>query len=152
MKTAQQLNCVKSIELGTVKTSQRLEQAPTLEQQTPALEQAPALEKAPVLKHVSARTCPLCHESAHLGDSEESFTTLAALNPEAAVFYDRDLAESADASGLCGPRFRQNSGGLHAHYGNPAGARYIVYKWQAEPKLWEKILDIRPTPRREPQC
>lgn len=76
-----------------------------------------------------------------MGDSEETLAALAALDPEAAVFYDRDLAEALDLRDLCGPRFRSNGAGLHAHYGNPAGARYVVYKWKVEPQLWEKILD-----------
>ena len=82
--------------------------------------------------------CLMCGVSpAHVGDSEESFISLATLDPEAAVFYDRDLATSADVAGLCGPRFRKTLGqGLFAHYGAPQGARYVVYHWKPESKHW----------------
>jgi len=81
--------------------------------------------------------CVMCGAPAHVGHSEESFVSLAALDPEAAVFYDRDLATLADVAGLCGPRFRQTPGqGLFAHYGSPQGERYVVYHWETEAKRW----------------
>jgi hypothetical protein len=99
--------------------------------------------KAP--QAVQVNLCPLCQEPAHQGDSEETFDSLVALNPEAAVFFDRDLAEAATVTGLCGPRFRQNSAGLYAHYGSPRGARYVVYQWQPEPQLWKICVDTAET-------
>ena len=74
----------------------------------------------------------------HVGDSEESFASLAALDPEAAVFYDRDIVGVANVDGLCGPRFRKNSAGLYAHYGSPSGARYVVYEWKKT--CWKLII------------
>jgi len=101
----------------------------------------PATKRPARTKTVPSQACPFCRGPVHQGDSEESFASLASLDPEAAVFYDRDLADVNIIGGLCGPRFRQNSIGLHAHYGNPAGAGYVVYKWQADQKLWKKIID-----------
>lgn len=88
--------------------------------------------------------CLMCGAPAHVGDSEESFVSLAALDPEAAVFYDRDLATSDAVVGLCGPRFRQTRGqGLFAHYGSPQGARYVVYHWDPESKSWKSFGEMR---------
>lgn len=82
--------------------------------------------------------CPICHCPAHVGDSEEALSTL---DPEAAVFYDRDVAEVDCVRGLCGPRFRLNTSGLHAHYGSPAGKRYVVFFWEPTVSLWKLIID-----------
>ncbi len=82
----------------------------------------------------------MCHEP-HEGDSEESFESLAVLDPEAAVYYDRDVVGVANIRGLCGPRFRQNGFGLYAHYGSPGGRCYVVYQWKLEALRWELIID-----------
>src|SRR5436190_2004284 len=99
-----------------------------------------AVAKLPVSKP-QLPTCPLCGEPAHQGDSEESLAALAALNEEAAVYYDRDLATNDDVEGLCGPRFRKNSSGLYAHYGSAGGCRYVVYTWLTGEKRWNRVLD-----------
>jgi hypothetical protein len=78
----------------------------------------------------------------HMGDSEE---LLHAFDPEVAVFYDRDVAETENVVGLCGPRFRLTSDArLHAHYGTPQGAVYRVFAWQPEKKSWSLIIDTAP--------
>lgn len=89
------------------------------------------------------RTCSMCHEP-HEGDSEESFDSLAVLDPEAVVYYDRDVVGLANVDGLCGPRFRQNVSGLYAHYVSPGGARYVVYQWKLDDKRWEMIIEVLP--------
>ena len=85
----------------------------------------------------------MCHEP-HEGDSEESFDSLAVLDPEAVVYYDRDVVGSTNVNGLCGPRFRQNGVGLYAHYGSPGGASYVVYQWKLYEKCWETIIEVIP--------
>lgn len=82
--------------------------------------------------------CPSCLGPAHVGDSEEP---LIKLDPEAAVFYDRDVAETERVIGLCGPRFRLSGGRLHAHYGRPFGARYTVFAWSPVKKSWEIVIE-----------
>jgi hypothetical protein len=81
----------------------------------------------------------MCHEP-HEGDSEESFESLAVLDPEAAVYYDRDVVGLANINALCGPRFRNNGHGLYAHYGSPGGASYVVYQWRLDEKCWKLII------------
>lgn len=80
-----------------------------------------------------------CHNCGgeHTGDSEES---LMALDPEAAVFYDRDVADTNLIAGLCGPRFRMSGRRLHAHYGTPART-YKVFEWSDTKKSWTMIID-----------
>ena len=86
--------------------------------------------------------CSMCGES-HVGDSEESLASLAVLDPEAAVYYGRDVVGAINVVGRCGPRFRQNSSGLFAHYGAPAGRFYVVYQWKLDEKRWEAIIDVQ---------
>ena len=87
------------------------------------------------------KICSTCHET-HEGNSEESFDSLAGLDPEAVVYYDRDVVGSTNVNGLCGPRFRQNSVGLYAHYGSPGGANYVVYQWKLDDKRWVMIIEV----------
>lgn len=84
--------------------------------------------------------CALCQEP-HEGNSEESFTSLAVLDPEAAVFYDRDVVSASNVTGLCGPRFRNNGFGLYAHYGSPGGPSYVVYQWNPGDNGWRLIIE-----------
>jgi hypothetical protein len=85
----------------------------------------------------------MCHEP-HEGDSEESFASLEILDPEAVVYYDRDVVGASNVNGLCGPRFRQNGFGLYAHYGSPGGESYVVYQWKLDAKRWELIIEVLP--------
>ena len=106
----------------------------------PAKKKKTARSRAKILP-ILTPVCALCGDSAHQGDSEESLESLAALNPEAAVFFDRDLADLADVAGLCGPRFRQSAVGLCANYGSPAGRRYVVYRWDTDDQHWVQYVD-----------
>jgi hypothetical protein len=88
---------------------------------------------------VVSSNCIYCG-ALHQGDSEES---LATLDPEAAVYFDRDLADQQHVIGLCGPRFRISSLiGLHAHYGSAASGRdrYVVFHWDAEALRWDQVI------------
>lgn len=82
----------------------------------------------------------MCNEP-HEGASEETFASLAVLDPEAAVYYDRDVVGAANIDGLCGPRFRDNGFGLYAHYGSPGGRLYVVYQWRPDDKRWKLIIE-----------
>lgn len=84
--------------------------------------------------------CRNCGAHSHEGNSEES---LVDLDPEAAVFYDRDVADTDLVVGLCGPRFRISGGRLHAHYGWPGGI-YKVFEWGHGKQSWGLIVDNSP--------
>lgn len=73
----------------------------------------------------------------HQGTAEEGLTSI---DPEAAVYFDRDVANDPQIVDLCGPRFRDSSIiGLHAHYGFP-NLRYVVYRWHRHEKLWMREI------------
>jgi hypothetical protein len=74
----------------------------------------------------------------HEGNSEEP---LAALEPDAVVFFDRDVAEPGIVADLCGPRFRITNSQLLAHFGSPAGKRYVVFCFNKEAKGWKLLVD-----------
>ena len=68
--------------------------------------------------------------------------SLAELDPDAAVFFDRDVVEPGlVCANLCGPRFRLTNRTLLAHFGSPAGACYVVFRFDAMDKKWTVIID-----------
>ena len=54
---------------------------------------------------VQVLPCPFCsgEHRGNFGD-EQTFEAVAAFDPEAAVFFDRDVVEDDAPRGLCGPR------------------------------------------------
>lgn len=94
--------------------------------------------RSAVRSAASASFCPHCHGPMHEGDSEEP---LAALEPDAVVFFDRDVVEPGIVADLCGPRFRITNRQLLAHFGSPAGTRYVVFTFNKEAKSWKSIID-----------
>lgn len=127
----------------TVKSKQK--RKPKLKSQTITKRPKRAVPETPLPppRRTSRVTCPSCHGPAHEGTSEES---LIALNPEAAVFYDRDVADTDLVAGLCGPRFRLSGGRLHAHYGWP-GSIYKAFEWSPTTQSWALIIDTSPRSR-----
>jgi hypothetical protein len=94
----------------------------------------------------SAPVCSACGRP-HQASIEADIATI---DPEAAVYFDRDVAADPSLVDLCGPRFRPSYIiGLHAHYGYP-GQRYVVYRWDAGRKLWiRKIPELTKQEARE---
>lgn len=84
----------------------------------------------------------------HHGNQEES---IVAIDPVAAVYYDRDVAPLARVAGLCGPRFRpvdpnNPARGLRAHFGFPYDGKngYAIYQWEASHLLWLREIPAMP--------
>ena len=74
--------------------------------------------------------------------------SLAELDPDAAVFFDRDVVEPGLVANLCGPRFRLTNRTLLAHFGSPAGACYVVFRFDAMYKKWTVMIDTGAKNRR----
>ena len=74
--------------------------------------------------------------------------SLAELDPDAAVFFDRDVVEPGLVANLCGPRFRLTNRTLLAHFGSPASERYVVFNFAPNAKRWVAMIDTKPPKRR----
>lgn len=86
-----------------------------------------------------------------MGNQEE---TLTSLDPDALVFYDRDVGPESRVAGLCGPRFRPvdesfPDRGLRAHFGFPYAGKdgYAVYRWVPRHSRW--FREIPEVPKAE---
>jgi hypothetical protein len=94
------------------------------------------------------KRCPHCPEGSHEGDPAFE-KTLAELDSDAMVFFDRDIGETGIAVDLCGPRFRLTNGHLFAHFGSPRrlydrqGSHYVVFCFDPAVKCWKLVTDTR---------
>ena len=93
--------------------------------------------------------CPHCGELAHEGYTFVSGVRvatpqelIASIDPEACVYFDRDVCLPGAVADLCGPRLRTTAGqGLLAHFGSPAGDRYVVFNWRPKDARWKCVID-----------